>query len=400
MLRVVLTNEHRFLHTPSGTVWAQVAFAYPYWTRYLEVFDSVRIVARSRQVTDAPDNWHRVDGKNVTFTRVPHYIGPLQFALRSRRVKNVVRRSFHPDDALIMRVPTLFAACLEQVLYRSGHPYGVEVVGDPYDVFAPGALRHPLRRFFRWLVPRQLRRQCRHACAAAYVTEEALQQRYPPASDAFSTHCSTIHLPASAIVSQPRRPTDRHRFRLAFVGTLQEMYKAPDILLDAVGICVRAGLDLDLVMVGDGKHRGELESRASARGLEDRVDFLGQIPAGNPVREQLDKADLFVLPSLTEGLPRAMIEAMARALPCIGSTAGGIPELLAAEDLVPPGDAQALAAKITEVVTGDPQRMSRMSARNLEEAWKYEGQSLLRRRIVFYRHVKDRTQEWLASKRR
>jgi glycosyltransferase involved in cell wall biosynthesis len=116
------------------------------------------------------------------------------------------------------------------------------------------------------------------------------------------------------------------------------------------------------------------------------------------VRAALDHADLFVLPSRTEGLPRAMIEAMARALPCIGSTVGGIPELLPPEDLVPPGDAAALARKIREVVC-DPDRMARMSARNLEQARQYREDALSGRRIAFYQRVREVTEAWRDRRR-
>ena len=122
------------------------------------------------------------------------------------------------------------------------------------------------------------------------------------------------------------------------MGTLEQLYKAPDVLLDAVGQCFRQGLDLELVWIGGGQYQQQLEARAKELGLSPRVRFLGQLPAGDAVRGELDRADLFVLPSRQEGLPRAMLEAMARGLPCIGSTVGGIPELLPAEDLVPPGD--------------------------------------------------------------
>jgi glycosyltransferase involved in cell wall biosynthesis len=90
-----------------------------------------------------------------------------------------------------------------------------------------------------------------------------------------------------------------------------------------------------------------------------------------------------------------MIEAMARALPCIGSTVGGIPELLPPEDMVPPGDADALARKISEIVS-DPQRLQQMSARNLARAGDFQEDVLRERRIEFYRYVRDRTEEWLA----
>ncbi len=128
------------------------------------------------------------------------------------------------------------------------------------------------------------------------------------------------------------------------------------------------------------------------------MHFRGQLASGEPIRDELDRADLFLLPSRQEGLPRAMIEAMARALPCIGSTVGGIPELLPPEDMVPPGDADALARKISEIVS-DPQRMQRMSARNLERAGDFQEDVLRERRIEFYRYVRERTENWLAQTR-
>jgi glycosyltransferase involved in cell wall biosynthesis len=182
-------------------------------------------------------------------------------------------------------------------------------------------------------------------------------------------------------------------YTLITVGSLGHFYKAPDILIDAVGGCIQEGWDLRLVLVGDGKHRLELESRAAALGLDARVRFAGQLPAGAAVREELDKADLFVLPSRQEGLPRAMVEAMARGLPCIGSTVGGIPELLPPEDLVTPGEVGALIGKLQEVL-GDPGRMARMSVRNLEKAWAYRDEALEARRFAFYRRVKEKTEAW------
>jgi glycosyltransferase involved in cell wall biosynthesis len=88
-----------------------------------------------------------------------------------------------------------------------------------------------------------------------------------------------------------------------------------------------------------------------------------------------------------------MIEAMARGIPCIGTTAGGIPELLPAEDMVRPGDARALAGMIREVLS-DPDRRQQMSARNLATAQSYQREVLRRRRIGFYEHLRKATQAW------
>jgi len=222
-----------------------------------------------------------------------------------------------------------------------------------------------------------------------------LQRRYPVAPDALSVACSDVELRPEAFVPSHRRwaqPPDPAR--LVLVGSLAQMYKAPDVLLQAVARCRAEGLPVVLTILGDGKHRRELEALASTLGLSDAVQFLGQVSAGAAVRQQLDRADLFVMPSRQEGLPRAMIEAMARGLPCIGSTVGGIPELLPPEDLVPPGDAIALADRIAAVLR-DPARMTAMSQRNLAKAREYADAVLHERRVAFYRYVKECTQEWL-----
>jgi glycosyltransferase involved in cell wall biosynthesis len=166
------------------------------------------------------------------------------------------------------------------------------------------------------------------------------------------------------------------------------------VLIDAVAAAVREGADLELVLAGEGKYRPEFERRAATLGLGARARFLGQVPYGAGVREVLDRADLFVLPSRSEGLPRAIIEAMARGLPCIGSTVSGIPELLPAEDLVPPDDVPALTAKIREVL-GDRARMQRMSVRNLAKAEDYREELLRARRRAFYRSLRETTERWL-----
>ncbi|WP_228061182.1 glycosyltransferase family 4 protein [[Phormidium] sp. LEGE 05292] len=395
---VIVVLEHHFLQTPDRAVWTQTMFPYSFWLRYLDVFDRVKVVARMSKIREIPPHWKRADGAGVTFALVPDYTGPLQYLFRSMQVKQVVRNALNRTDAVILRVGSQLANDLEPVLRQTQHPYGVEVVADPYDVFAPGSVKHPLRTFFRWMFTRRLQQQCDRACAAAYVTERALQQRYPPANDAFSTHYSSVELADLAFVPLPRSLKQVMRpLTLITVGTLDQLYKAPDVLIDAVAVCVQAGLDLQLVLVGDGKHRGELEAQVAKLNLSDRVFFLGNLPAGEAVRTQLDWADLFVLPSHQEGLPRAMIEAMARALPCIGSTVGGIPELLPPEDLVPPGNVAALAKKIREVAT-HPERMARMSARNLSKAKDYREEVLRDRRIAFYRYVRDTTQAWLKQK--
>ena len=398
-MRVLVTTEAHFQQDSKGMVFSDTGGrGYSFWARYLDAFESVTVIARlspKKGEVAVP-----VEGPGVCFVPLSGYTGPEQYLRNLWRLKRQVRLVCQDEVAVIARAPGAVATLVVNELHKKLRPYALEVVGDPYDAFSPGAVKHPLRPFFRWLFSRQLQRQCKRACAVAYVTEGALQRRYPPAPRILTTHYSSVELPDEAFVQVPRLTYQgANTFTIVTVGSLAHLYKAPDVLIDAVGVCIRDRLDLRLTLIGDGKYRPELEARASALGLGERVSFLGQLPAGKAVRAQLDQADLFALPSRQEGLSRATIEAMARALPCIGSRVGGTPELLAPEDMVPPGNVTALATRIREVLL-DPARMARMSARNLEKAGEYRGDILRERRASFYQYVREQISKWMKAKGR
>jgi glycosyltransferase involved in cell wall biosynthesis len=394
-VKVVVTVEHHFARTPDGSVWTPTIYSHSFFLRYLEVFDQVCVVGRVQDVPATKDNWKRVDGERISFSGVPDYLGPWEYLKRASQVQQAAIDAIGAADAVIFRVPSQLATCIEPMLRHQGHPYAVEVIADPYDIFSPGAFRHPLRSFFRWWFTRQLQQQCHFACAAAYVTSSVLQQRYPCPN--FSVGVSDVELFDGWLVSEPRIYSQQRRtINLITVATLAQLYKAPHILIDAVAVCTMSGLDINLMIVGDGKHRRELERQAIALGLQEKVKFYGVIPSGDAVRVLLDKADVFVLPSYVDAIPRAMIEAMARALPCIGSTVGGIPELLNKEDMVPPGNVAALASKIRYVVT-NPELMTSMSARNWEKAKQYDYEVLRQQWNNFYAQVRSHTQSWFGD---
>ena len=412
---VTIALDARYAVAPDGSVWSQVGMAQRFWERYLNVFDRVRIVARAAQVEQAPAGWLPVNCKNILFHGVPDFHGPWQCIKQYAALRMAIRAATPAHGAVILRVGSQVANVLERQLHARDYPYALEVVGDPHEVFAPGVVDHPLRPFFRWHFARHLRRQCLRAAGVAYVTRRVLQERYPTRlmsmdiSDVdlpeeavlggvVRTHYSSIELEPEGFAQSRREPKQHGPYRLVTVGSLAQLYKGTDVLIEAIARGVRAGVDLTAVIVGDGKYRAELMAQAERSGLAARIEFPGQVTAGEPVRRILDSADLFVLPSRTEGLPRALVEAMARAVPCIGSAVGGIPELLDASELVPSGDPAALAAKIQEVLS-DPSRMEKMSRRNLAGAQEFVDSVLAERRRHFYQHVRNYTQRWEERQR-
>jgi glycosyltransferase involved in cell wall biosynthesis len=393
----MVTAENRFVRTPDGAVWTHVQYGRRFWDRYLKVFDGVDVLSRVRTVATVPDGWTRVDGDGVEVKDLPYYEGPRQYIWRFREFRRAVKNEVRTNEALIFRVGSEIARIAQPDLARLGRPYAVEVISDPLVMFSRGSLRHPLRPFFRWWFARSLVQICKYADAASYVTEDALQRHFPPGQQTYSTHCSDVDLDESAFVQTAKvRSPNQARTNLICVGTLAQLYKAPDIVLLAMAKCVAEGLDLHLTWVGEGQFLSQMESLASDLKLSHRVDFKGALPSGPSVRAELDQADLFVLVSRSEGLPRALIEAMARGLPCIASTVGGIPELLPRDVLVEPGDAAELAEKI-KTIASDPVRMTAMAARNLERSREFSAVALEQRQLDFLRTVRDQTMAWQSS---
>lgn len=411
-MTVVVTIEQRLLRTPDGRVWTPAQFSYRFWRRYLEVFDAVRILARVRDVDAVGLEMQRVDGDGATVIAVPHYIGAWECLRKARGILSSARSAVDGNDAVILRVSSVLATCVHRHLRRQKRPYGVEVVCDPHDVFAPGVINHPLRPLVRKGFSYLQAKQCADACATSYVTERVLQSRYP--CDRLEVGVSDVEIGgehgfplaeldgpdgdrhrAGETLSSTDQRKRNHRFSVITVASLDRLYKGTDVLIGAIARVVRDGHDIELVVVGDGACREALARHAAALGIAERVIFTG-ILREEGVRQRLDQSDLFVLPSRAEGLPRAMIEAMARGVACIGSSVGGIPELLEADRLVAPGDEGGLALAITEMLT-HPDRRQRAAQRDYAKAKEFHADVLGERRRRFYRHVRHATDEWLRG---
>ncbi len=169
------------------------------------------------------------------------------------------------------------------------------------------------------------------------------------------------------------------------VGRLDQV-KGHTYLLDAFTMLAPRFPDLHLVLVGDGELRVDLQSRAAEAGLADRVHFLGwreDIPA------LLHAFDLFVFPSLSEGMGRALVEAMAAGLPIVASNVCGIPEVLAQGEagyLVEPASAASLATGIERLLL-DPSQRRRLAKAARERARAYSIETMLHRIEAVYQSV-------------
>ncbi len=149
--------------------------------------------------------------------------------------------------------------------------------------------------------------------------------------------------------------------RILFVGFLRPE-KGVEYLLEAVSQ-LNVDVPWELEIVGPPEfpdYSERLHQIAIARGIAERIRWAGYVPNGKPLFDRMRAADLFVLPTLSEGTPHVLVEARASGLPCISTTVGGVPTTVTdGYDalLVPPKDARALVRAIERVIgDGDLRR--------------------------------------------
>jgi glycosyltransferase involved in cell wall biosynthesis len=175
--------------------------------------------------------------------------------------------------------------------------------------------------------------------------------------------CAMIYNARSVAVEAPRLRTPGSTVTIGMAGRLVSQ-KAPATLLDALP-AVRArltGVPVRTVFVGDGPLRADLEARAQALGVRDAVDFLGQ---RDDVREQMRGWDVFALPSIWEGLPNVLIEAISYGVPVVASGIPGIDDVVTNGEsawLVRPNDPGALADALCDAIES-PDRSYAMAVR-------------------------------------
>jgi len=190
-------------------------------------------------------------------------------------------------------------------------------------------------------------------------------------SEAFAVKAS-LGLPPSA-------------FLIGSVGRLEPI-KGHRHLLQAFQALAPRFPNLYLAFAGEGELLPELRSSAQRQGLADRVLFLGW---RDDIPTLLQTFDLFVFPSLNEGMGRALVEAMAVGLPIVASRVGGIPEVLdegKAGLLVEAGRASALAQGIEKLLL-DPERRIRFGTMARERARAYSVETMLHKIQALYRQL-------------
>jgi glycosyltransferase involved in cell wall biosynthesis len=196
-----------------------------------------------------------------------------------------------------------------------------KILKIPYIVWGRGSDVYLQGRFGK-LITRVV---LKNADAILVLTEDMRKQLHKISNAEISVIPNGIDLEKYSKVAE-NLPKEAGRKNILFVGTLYPV-KGVRYLIMAMKIVHDALPEARLILVGDGEERGQLTILTNQLGISDCVQFVGKVPH-NDVQTFLYKADIFVLPSLSEGFPNVILEAMACGLPIVASRVGGVPDIM------------------------------------------------------------------------
>lgn len=322
-----------------------------YVLEFARHFDRVIVFAPA---TDQPIHFSGTPlvADNVEIVPLPFFMTHAQAYRRARTIASVFRRHCDRLDVINCRATAPLGYLLWWMTRRRGVPFIYHFSSDPFELIAHTPKYRGFYGRFAW---------------AAYSLEFAVQKHIMRRNYSF-TDGSTIaarlqrYSPeVEPIVLSTLTPEDYFLredsctgpvVRVLFVGYLRD-WKRPEDLLEALALLRRRGRAVELDVAGDGELMEPLKAQARQLGIEPHVRFRGYVQMGPALNELYNQADIFALPSLSEGSPRVVLEALGHSLPVVATPVGNIAEQLdhgGRGVLVPRKDPAALAAGIERLI--------------------------------------------------
>lgn len=370
-----------------------------YWERYLNHFEKVNVIARVQDINELPKNYNLVSGPKVSFISLPFYNGALGFYKKRKAIKEIIYKYIDKNAAYVIRIPGPIGDLTANILSRNKIRYAVEVVGDPYEVAKFLNLPSFVKFFLKSYSLKAMQKVVSNAKAALYVTEKTLQKKYPATNAIITASASNVIIKESDIIEVHSRLKntdeivdrfkDIHKkpIRIGVLGMLYPI-KSPLEIVEAIHLVIKQGFSVELYFAGDGYLKSATEQKAKELNIQNQVKCLGNLASGKEVFEFLDSLELYIQFSKTEGIPRSLLEAMARACPVISSDVGGIPEFVSKEFLVQSGDALELSNKIIDVLS-NPETYQLNIKNSHKSVQNFREEKLKKKRFDYYQKVKN-----------
>jgi glycosyltransferase involved in cell wall biosynthesis len=275
-------------------------------------------------------------------------------------------------DAVCLDMPQIHSVLAGLACRLRGAPYFVRLLGDwPGAIMASGPVTWN-RRGKAWLAECATHFLVRNA-GLVFCQGKALSAKYARFNRG-AMKGELVHTTLSAEVFFERKRAPLHRpVRVISVAGLVP-FKGLEFLARAIALLRDRGVRTEWWCVGKGPEHAKLENLSRDLQISSQVVFHGYVPLGPDLFRLYREADLFILPSKGgEGVPLAMLEAMASSLPVVASSVGGIPGMIAdGVDgiLVRPENPKEIADAVNRLVD-DPMLSNRMSRAAFEKAGRY-----------------------------
>lgn len=357
-----------------------IAFNDKMFQRYELMCDRLILCMRQKQVS-SPETLSKITLPYIEFVPCVNLATPAYF-FKISEARKTISSVLEKVDGAIIRLPSMIGDIAVDLCVRNNIPFFVEVVGCTWDSLWNHSVKGKIMALPRLI---STKKAVKKSPYVLYVTQNFLQNRYP--TNGKSIGCSDVDIQnISEVVFDKRIKHIESHFGRLKIGTLAAVnvrYKGQQYVIEAIGKLKKQGIDnFEYHIAGNGD-QSYLRSVAEKFNVSDRVFFTGGIPH-EKVFDWLDSIDIYVQPSRTEGLPRAMAEAMSRALPVFGANTGGIPELVDKEYLF--SNTGKNIDEICKILTSlTTESMLTQAKRSFEKASEYSPKVLNEKRENFYK---------------
>lgn len=385
---LISCDDYIFRH--NGQYYFKSQEWHDFYQRYLRVFEQLKIANRVIDEPELKKGRILLDDPRIEIHPLPIFHGPVQYAKTYFAAGRAMKNAVAGCDAAVLRLPSTVAQRISKQVLKAGIPFATEIVFDACD--GADTANNLVEKLLWRIIDRQMRKTCAKADGVSCVTAHHLQKRYFSKKEKhFESNYSTLNIDKSFFTA-PRSYPNKKVLTIAHVALQIGLHarKGTDIIIQAIGkLKVDKGIVVNVKFAGDDwdNSREKILNYAREYGVEGQVECTGLLSRPD-LASFLDNSDLFVLPTKAEGLPRVIIEAIAKGLPTITTPVSGNPELISADYLVPYYDVDSMAKKIERLVT-DKNEYERVSKLNFENSLKYEGSILQGRRDEFYTRLKQ-----------
>lgn len=373
-MKAAFIHDHVFSLSDDGKFYSPGKLKTTSFSRYLDVFDSLTIISRSKPVHSATEvkTYNEIIDSRIKFNSFDDQSNVKNRFIKRSYYSKLMQSIISDYDAIIIRLPSEIGFLAAEVCQRLNKKYVVEVVACPEDAMV--ALKSLKGFIYSKFIKSVMATSVWNAYGALYVTNEFLQDKYPTKTDNIVV-ASNVEIDSYAEMAKEFIP--KQAPSCVLVGNLDSPHKGYDVLYKSLEILDDLKLKLDVYLVGAGNRFKKDVNFTSVN-----VIYTGALEKENLI-SLYDRVDFLIQPSSQEGLPRATIEGMSRALPCIVSNAGGLPELINKKFVHDKNDFKSLSELIV-LLLSDPDIYFTESARNLEESRRYNSELLSKIRNTFF----------------